>query len=120
MGRRTVLEKYLLIDNEDSASLITSSPTEVSGLDNVTYQLSIDALADSICEPQFCNDRILSPSSVFKPLDFGSALALLGSTDTDYTISIVNQGFKHFRLSISNNGGTGNINAWVTANAVGN
>jgi hypothetical protein len=119
MGRRTVLEKFLLLNNQNTASTITSDPTEVSGLDNVTYEISINALADSFCEPQFCNDRILSPSSVFKPLDFGSQLTLLGTTDTNYTITIKNQGFKHLRLNITNNGGTGNLSAWVTGNCVG-
>jgi hypothetical protein len=119
MGRRTVLEKFLLINGEDSASTVTSQSTEVSGLDNITYQIVIDSDVESTCEPEFCNDRVLSPDSEFKPLDFGNPLTLSGATDTDYTITIQNQGFKHLRLNISNNGGTGNINAWVTGNCVG-
>jgi hypothetical protein len=119
MGRRTVLEKYLLIDNQSSASTITSGSTEVSGLDNVTYEIKAAALVNAICQVQFCNDRVLSPSSIFKPLDFGSALTIIGATDTDYTITIQNQGFKNLRLNFSNNAGSGNISAWVTGNAVG-
>ena len=115
MSRRNIIRKYQVLTDADSTSDPVSIVTDVSGVDFITYQLEIGASVDTELEVQFCNDD----SQDFKPLNFGQSVLLIGSVDQDHMAHIENKGFKFLRLSIADNGGSGNINAWVSGNGRG-
>lgn len=119
MSRRQIIPKFLLLDAVDSTASPTSESTVVDLVDFITYQLKIDSTVNSILQVEFCNDKVLFQDSLFYPLDFKEVLNLVGATEEDYTIKISNHGFKNMRLKITNNGGTGNISAWITGTSVG-
>lgn len=114
MSRRTLLNKYQILNAVDSSLTQTSTPTDISGLDYITYQLLAGALVDSVLEVQVCNDVVLSPSSVFVSLEFSNVLSIIGVTDIDYMVTVENQGFRHAKIQLTNNGGSGTINAWIS------
>lgn len=119
MGRRNLLEKYQLWSSEDTTANPTSNHTDVSALDLITYEIDIDSTVNASISVEYCNDSRISSSSVFKPLDFSQSTTLVGSVDTDGLIHINNRGFKFLRLSVTNNGGAGNISAAITGSVVG-
>lgn len=119
MSRRSLLSKYQLLNAEDSASTLESISTDISGVDLITYQISCDSAVDSLLSVMCCNDVILSPSSIFVALNFSAILSINGAIDTEYFVTVQNQGFRHIKLSFANNGGTGNISAWVSGTSVG-
>jgi hypothetical protein len=119
MSRRHLIKKYKVFDNADTTTNPESLITEIAQVDNITYQIIIDSTVDAEIQVKYCNDDFISGSSVFTDLDFGSPLMLDGSSDTDGLIHIQNKGFKFLRLSIVNNGGTGDITAFVTGTGIG-
>jgi hypothetical protein len=118
MSRRHQLKRYQVITDQDSTTSDRSTETDISALDRIFYQIEIDALVDCEIEVKVCNDDKFSVANSFS-LDFEQTLALIGATDTQYNIVIENKGFKWMFIDVTNNGGTGNINAWVTGNNLG-
>lgn len=119
MGRRTVLPKFQVFASEDTTADPESSVSDVSGVDYITYEIDIGASVDADIEVQFCNDARISDSSAFRALNFNQTTPLDGSSDTSGMIHVENQGFKWMRLAVSNNGGTGNISAWLSGTVRG-
>jgi hypothetical protein len=119
MGHRKILKEFSLLDQQDSTINQISKATDISGLDNVTYRIKIDSTVDAYLEVQFCNDEVIRDDSEFYPLDFGQVTPLDGSIDENYMVKMLNHGFKWARLVTENNGGIGNISAWITGNSVG-
>lgn len=119
MGRRSQIKKYAVLSSVDSTTNPESEPTDISGVDFITYQFELDASVDAGLEVQFCNDSNIDANSQFEPLNFNQTTPLDGSSDTEGVIHIENKGLKHLRLSIANNGGTGNVSAWVTGTVRG-
>lgn len=119
MSRRRILNKFQVLEGMDSSMSPVSEPTDVSGLDNITYLVEIDPSVDGEMLVEHCEDEKLSDSSVFKELNFGEQVILNSANDLDYTLQIKNAGFRHMRLSFVDNGGSGNINAWISGNTVG-
>lgn len=114
MGRRNLLNKFQVLNGQDTTTDPASSSTDISGSDSITYEIEIDPTVNASLEVKYCNDLRLTNQSVFKSLDFGQATTLVGATETDYLVHITNQAFRHLKLVISNNGGTGNVSAWVS------
>ena len=114
MSRRQVIKKYQLLDQADTTTNPESTHTDVQQVDFVTYELGLDATVTALLSVQYCNDERIDASSVFKDLDFSQTLTLDGSVDTDGIVHVENKGFKFLKLSITNNGGTGNVDAWIT------
>lgn len=114
MSRRQLIKKYRVLNGVDTTTNPTSQQTDVSGVDFITYELEIGSSVNAILSVQFCNDDIISSSSVFRPLDFQQTLSLVGASDAFGVVHISNQGFKWLRLAIANNGGTGNVTAHIT------
>jgi len=119
MSRRQVIKKYQLLSSEDTTTNPESVSTEIAQVDVISYQIEIDATVDATLEVKYCNDENLNSSSVFKALDFGTVLTLNGDADTDGLVHIENKGFKHIKLAVTNNGGVGNISAWITGATLG-
>jgi len=118
MGRRNLLTKYQVFTNADSTTAEESEKTVIDQLDNIKYTIVIGASVDCEVEVQFSDDKI-TKDEVWRPLKFASALTLVGATDTEYTI-IIKEAVSHkLRLFITNNAGTGTINAWISGNDIG-
>lgn len=118
MSRRHVLKKYQLFNSEDSTTNPISKETDVSQLDFVTYQLSIESGVNATLVVLFSNDERFDPANVSE-LNFGAPIVLDGATESQYVLHIQNQGFKWFLLNVIDNGGSGNVSAWVTGNVRG-
>jgi len=118
MSRRHVLKKYQVLDNADSTLNAVGKETDVSQLDFVTYQISIDAGVYAYLTVNFSNDERFDPANSSE-LNFGQNIILDGATDGDYVLHIQNQGFKWMFLNVSDIGGSGNVSAWVTGNVRG-
>lgn len=119
MSRRHIIKKYRVLDNSDTTLDPESIISEIAQVDIISYQIEIDATVISTLEVTYCNDELLTSSSVFYTLDFGQVLALDGSINTDGLIHIKNNGFKFLKLKVINNGGTGNISAFITGTGIG-
>jgi hypothetical protein len=119
MGRRSQLPKYQVFSAVDTTTDPESTPTDISSVDEITYEIEIDNTVDASLEVKFCNDSILSDTSIFKALDFNQATPLDGSTETSGLVHIENKGFKWMKLAVTDNGGTGDINAWITGTVKG-
>lgn len=118
MCRRNVLKKFQLFDAVDTTTNPQSNHTSVSQLDFVTYEIVIDSGVDAILKVLYCNDEVFNASNC-RELDFNSVIALDSAIDTEYTLHIENPGFKWLLLEITNNGGTGDVSAWITGNVRG-
>jgi hypothetical protein len=115
MGRRSIIKRFQVMSAEDSTSDPESSITDVSSVDFITYEITVGALVDATLEVQVRNEE----SASFKALNFNQTLTLDGSSDTDYMVHIENKGFKDLKLSITDNGGSGDISAWVSGTVRG-
>lgn len=119
MGRRTILPKFQVFNAANTASSPESLVSEVAGVDSITYEIEIGAAVNAIIAVLFCNDAKISSASVFRPLEFKQTLSMVGSTDTSGMVHVKNMGFRHMKLKVTNNGGTGNISAWVSGTVEG-
>jgi hypothetical protein len=117
MGRRTILKAFQVLDDADSTTLPEGPETDVSGLDFVTYTISVDSSVSAVAGVYV--SRSDDKDGAYFSLDFGSPLSLNGAVDTDYIIKIENHGFKWMKINIDSSAGTGNISAWVSGNARG-
>jgi len=118
MSRRSIIRKFQVFTGEDTSLNPLSIPSDVSGVDSITYQLSIDPAVNASMEIHFSNDEKFDQASTEK-LDFGQLTTLLGSTDESYIVHIANKGFKWLQVRVIDNGGSGNVNAWITGTVGG-
>lgn len=119
MGRRSILNKYQVLNAVDSTTNPESIETDISSVDYITYEFILDATVDADLSVQYCNDARITSASTFKDLNFGSTTPLDGSIDAGGIVHIKNMGLKWMKLVITNNGGTGNISAWVSGTVGG-
>ena len=119
MSRRSLLKKHQVLKDANSASLVQSESTDISGLDFIQYHLEVGALVVSTFEIQFCNDDKITSISSWKPLDFGQVTNLNGAQDTSYLVLIENRGFKYIRIALTGGTGSGLVNAWISGNVRG-
>lgn len=118
MGRRSQISKYQVLTDADSAANPVSTETDVSGVDFLIYQLEASVSVNALLYVYFTNERIFNPNDIEK-LNFGQSTPLVGSIDNKYMVVIENKGFKWMQIVVENNGGTGNVNAWVTGTVRG-
>lgn len=118
MSRRNILKRFQLFNQEDTTTDPQSDHTDISQLDNVTYELSIDNTVNANLDIYYCNTERFDQSQAEK-LGFSSQIVLNGATDTKITIHIKNLGFKWLYLKLTDNGGSGNIDAFITGNVGG-
>lgn len=113
MSRRNIIKKFQVLTSANSTAVQSSEVTDVSAVDYITYQISVDATVNATLSVYFSNDTTFDASSA-KSLNFGLSTPLNGASDTSYVVHIENKGFKWLQVRTTNNGGTGNISAWVT------
>jgi hypothetical protein len=118
MSRRSIIRKFQVFTDEDTATSPLSIPSDISGVDSITYQLSIASTVNALMEIHFSNDDKFD-TSLTKILNFGQTTPLLGSAGEDYTVHISNKGFKWLQVRVIDNSGSGNINAWITGTVGG-
>ena len=118
-SRRNNLRQFQVYTNANSTTSPVTTATDVSGLDNITYLVTVGSLVNGELKVEFSNAKDLQSAITFYALDFGEQLILDGPTELLYTIKIDNHGFKFMRLTFTNGSGSGNINAWVSGNTVG-
>lgn len=118
MGRRNILRPHQILTDADSTLDPISKNTDISGLDNITHLIKVDASVIGEIFVEFSLEESQDPQ-VFDPLSFGEPLALNGSVETVYSTKIQNHGFKWMRLRFENNSGTGLLNAYISGNTVG-
>lgn len=118
MGRRSIIREFQVLSDSDSTTNPDSTQTDVSGVDFITYRLAIGAAVNANFQVKFMNGDQFNASQA-EALNFGQTLSLVGATDQDCMVVIENKGFKWMYLDVTNNGGTGNINAWITGTVRG-
>lgn len=118
MSRRNLLRAYQVFTNANTATAPTGTETDVSGLDNITYQITVQNTVN--CEMAVYVSKDDARDGTYSPLYFGEQIILDGSVETDYFIQIKNPGFKWMVLEFENTlGGSGTLNAWVSGNSEG-
>lgn len=118
MSRRSRIRKYQVLTNGDTTTTLFSKETEVSTVDFVIYDFTIQNTVNATLSVYYCNDEVYNSANL-SPLNFGQATPLSGATDTKYMVVIENKGFKWIVLKLVNNGGSGTANAWVTGTVRG-
>ena len=118
MGRRNIIREYQVFSSADTSTSPDSAYTDVSGVDFITYRIAVGATVNAIASIKFMNGDTFSAADA-EALNFGQTLSLVGATDQDYMITIENKGFKWLYIDIANNGGTGNVSAWITGTSRG-
>lgn len=118
MGRRNIIREYQVLSNSDTTTSPDSAQTDVSSVDFITYRIAVGATVNASVSVKFMNAEIFSAADA-EALNFGQTLSLVGATDQDYMITVENKGFKWMFLDIANNGGTGNVSAWITGTSRG-
>jgi hypothetical protein len=118
MSRRSVLKKYQIFDDADTTTNPESVETDISSVDFATYHLEAEAGVDALIDVYFCNDKEFTVAAS-KKLFFQNQPTIEFAVDTDVLIHVENKGFKWVYIKITNAGGTGNINGWVTGNVRG-
>lgn len=118
MSRRSLIKKFQVFSDADTTSAQSSEATDVSGVDFIFYEVAIGASVNATLSVYYSNDNVFSASAA-KALNFGTTTSLVGSTDTSYIVQIENPGIKWLQLRTANNGGSGNINAWISGTVRG-
>lgn len=118
MSRRSLIKKFQVLSGADTTSAQSSEETDVSGVDFIFYEVSIDATVNATLSVYYSNDNVFDASTA-KALNFGTTTSLAGATDTHYIVQIENPGIKWIQLRTANNGGTGNVSAWVAGTVRG-
>lgn len=118
MSRRHLIKEYQVFTDSDSTLEEQSLQTDISGVDKVVYRITVGASVNAILHVKVCNKEYFNAAQSFD-LDFEETLTLDGGVDTEYLVSIDNLGFKYIFLEIENNGGTGDINAWISGLSIG-
>lgn len=114
MSRKQRAPKFNIWNAEDTTSVTVSIETGTKQLDSILYEISVDATVNATLRVEGSTDADNAPAKTFGELDFGQTLSLVGSSDTQYQILIRDNTFNFLRLSLTNNGGTGNITAHVS------
>lgn len=118
MSRRSRIKQYQVLSAADTTTSPLSKETDISSVDFITYQIEIDPTVNANLNVYFCNSDIFDTTKK-EQLDFGQATPLNGLADTKYMIPISNRGFKWLLLEVQNNGGNGNVSAWITGTVMG-
>jgi len=120
MGRRNQLPKYQVWSQFDSTLSAPSEKSVVDQCDVVRYVVTVDSTVVGELFVEFTDDRSPNPSQLtWKSFDFAQPLIIDGSQDTEYFITLKEHSAQSMRLSFVNNGGTGNIDAWIVATNIG-
>lgn len=114
MSRKLRAPKYLILNASDSTTSPISTETGVKQLDTVLYSITVGASVNAILEVQGSSDDENTFTKTFESLDFAQTLSLNGAAETQYQIVIRDNPYAFMRLKITNNGGTGNITAYVS------
>jgi hypothetical protein len=118
MSRKNTLRPYQVFNNADTTAAPSGIYTEVSGLDFITYLITVDSSVN--CEMAVYFKKENRPGTTSYKLDFGEQIIINGSLETEYTIKIQNHGFSFLSLEFENDlGGNGNLDAWVSGTTVG-
>ena len=118
MGRRSIINKFAVMSAVNSTTSPLSTPSDISAVDFVTYEITIGALVDADLEVYVCNDKTFSVAGS-KKLDFGQTTELLGSTETSYIVHVKNMGFRWIYFKVVDGGGSGNVSGWITGTVGG-
>jgi len=117
MGRRYQAPRFQVLTAANSSLSPNGQFTEVGASDKVVFETTIASTVIGKFLVEYSNERGDVPSA-WRELVFSTDLTANGASDTEYTIVIENK-FKFLRLSFLDNGGSGLINAWVSAQGVG-
>lgn len=114
MSRKQRAPKYTIWSAIDTTTSPTSDPTGTKQLDSILYEITIDPTVNATLKVEGSTDADNAVTKTFSELDFGTSLALVGATDTQYKVLIRDNTFNFLRLALTNNTGTGNITAHVS------
>lgn len=118
MGRKLIIPKHVLKDNQDATAAFTSDPTDCSSVDVITYDLKINGNIIGDAYVQYCNDTRISENSEWKDLSFGEPLVFDASVEQDYKIEM-KVAFRHVRIDWSASSGVGDLSLSVYGTTVG-
>lgn len=118
MGRKSIINRHVLVDNQDATTVSNIDPTECAGVDLITYDLKIDGniIGDSYI--QYCNDTRITADSEWIDLDFGEPLIFNASVEQQYKIEM-KVSFRHVRVDWAVASGNGNLTLAVYGTTVG-
>ncbi len=120
--RKNVLQPFKVIDAGDMSAQILGPATNVTNLDNVTYQVVWSGGGTPIGElfVEVTSDDVSSllVTPTWSVLDFGSAIAVTGNSGS-HSISVNQTGFPWMRLRYEATSGAGDMTAKIVAKQVG-
>jgi hypothetical protein len=122
LGRKPITKPYKVIDSGSMAGNITSSTTNVTNLDSITYipqwsgttpvgELFVDVRHNVGISPDGFN-------SDWVELDFGESIAVSGNTGA-HTITVETKAFSEIRLRYVRSSGTGTMQATISGEVGG-
>jgi hypothetical protein len=114
-GRKNFISGYQNIVSESMGSDVTSSATNIEGLDNVGIYIDFSGTPVGTFAVQVSTDK--GPPTRWSDLELSPDPVASGSADT-ITMDLNNLPYSWLRLVYRRTSGTGTLSAWISAKAV--
>ena len=110
MGRKSVLKPYAVVTNGDMSSDVTSSVTDVTPIESVSYQIVYTGTPTGTFTVEGSHDEV-----TWEALVLSADILAAGSAD-NHLINLTDLGFPKIRLKYTASSGTGTLNATIAGN----
>jgi hypothetical protein len=120
MAEKNFLHKQVIVNQSmTGVGVITSQITSIRGFDNVFYDIQFTGTPTGTFSVQVSSsyDPLTNPNAIFIPLVL-SPVPVASGSDGVIGIDINQEGAQWIKLVYTNSGGTGNLNAYVSAKAI--
>lgn len=119
MGRKNVVKSFDMVVSGDMSGNITSSTTDVINLDKASIYISWSGSSPvGTLTVEATNSDPVDSNSVWRELDFGSAISVSGNTG-DHDLIFTELPFRAIRLVYTFSSGTGTLDATISAKTTG-
>jgi hypothetical protein len=114
MGRKSIINPYLLFENADISSDYTSQEVNMRNLDSLGFSITWSGVApDGLL---YVDARI--SDNVWHQLEFDESIIINGNSGL-HTIQLLAGAFEAVRLRYVSNSGAGNLTCYVTGKVIG-
>lgn len=122
MSRKNVMPSKVVIDAVSMAADITSTPTDVRGLDGITYRITwsgASPVGELRLQARQEPDNLDGVQSTdWFDVDLGSTMTV-DNTETEHTLKILSIEYPQIRLKYYRTSGTGTMSAKVSMKQLG-
>lgn len=115
MGRKQEIPRYTCIDSVSMATDITSTATNCSQIDIISFDIYWGISGSPVGEIKV---QVSTDNTTFDDLDFDTTIAV-SSAETHARVEVHNTAFKYIRLFYDRTSGTGTMIAVMAATTVG-